>query len=255
MDNFFHILIISAIQGVTEFIPVSSSAHLNLFANFYGFQDQELILNVSAHFGSLIAVILFFKKEILNFSKNKKLFLKIIVASIPLFFFGYTIIEFKLISDLRSLEVIGWMTLIFGILLYLSDKFKLRLKMEEHFTFKNALIIGLFQALAIVPGVSRSGIIITAARLLKFKRQDAAKISFLMSIPALAGVSIFGFNSLINEANILLNLQSILTFIFSLIFSYLTIKYFLIYLKKFDFSLIITYRIILGIFILTFAYL
>ena len=255
MDSLFHILIISAVQGVTEFIPVSSSAQWNHFTNFYGLQDQELILNVSAHFGSLIAVILFFKKEILNFSKNKKLFLKIIVASIPLFFFGYTIIEFKLISDLRSLEVIGWMTLIFGILLYLSDKFKLRLKMEEHFTFKNALIIGLFQALAIVPGVSRSGIIITAARLLKFKRQDAAKISFLMSIPALAGVSIFGFNSLINEANILLNLQSILTFIFSLIFSYLTIKYFLIYLKKFDFSLIIAYRIILGIFILTFAYL
>ena len=255
MENFFQIFVISIIQGITEFLPVSSSAHLNLISNFFELQKESLMLNVSAHTGSLLAVLLFFKKEIIDFGKNKKLFFKIIFASIPLFLFGYLIIKYNLVSDLRTYKVIGWTTIIFGILLYFADKCDLGQKIQDNFTTKNAFIIGFFQVLALIPGVSRSGIIMTGARFLKFNREDSAKISFLMSIPALAGAAIYGIYTLIGEGNFLLNISSIITVGLSFIFSYITIKYFLIYLKRFNFNLIIGYRLILGAIILSMVYL
>ncbi len=255
MENFLHIILISIIQGVTEFVPVSSSAHVNLLSKLFGYQDVELLINVSAHFGSLIAVVFFFRNELFEFAKNKNLFLKIIISSIPLFLIGYYLIKYGLVSNFRTLEVIGWTTIIFGLLLYISDKFKVKQNMKNNFTLKNALIVGLFQVLALVPGVSRSGIIITGARFLKFNRTDAAKISFLLSIPALGGWSVYGFYELLIENNIILNTGVILTTLFSFIFSYLTIKYFLVYLKKFNLSVFVAYRIILGAILLIVSYL
>tara|TARA_Y100001970_G_scaffold213499_1_gene260951 strand:- start:3367 stop:4134 length:768 start_codon:yes stop_codon:yes gene_type:complete len=255
MENFLHIILISIIQGVTEFVPVSSSAHVNLLSKLFGYQDVELLINVSAHFGSLIAVVFFFRNELFEFTKNKNLFLKIIISSIPLFLIGYYLIKYGLVSNFRTLEVIGWTTIIFGLLLYISDKFKVKQNMKNNFTLKNALIVGLFQVLALVPGVSRSGIIITGARFLKFNRTDAAKISFLLSIPALGGWSVYGFYELLIENNIILNTGVILTTLFSFIFSYLTIKYFLVYLKKFNLSVFVAYRIILGAILLIVSYL
>ena len=255
MENFFQIFVISIIQGITEFLPVSSSAHLNLISNFFELQKESLMLNVSAHTGSLLAVLLFFKKEIIDFGKNKKLFFRIVFASIPLFLFGYLIVKYNLVSDLRTYKIIGWTTIIFGILLYFADKCDLGQKIQDNFTTKNAFIIGFFQVLALIPGVSRSGIIMTGARFLKFNREDSAKISFLMSIPALAGAAIYGIYTLIGEGNFLLNISSIITVGLSFIFSYITIKYFLIYLKRFNFNLIIGYRLILGAIILSMVYL
>ena len=255
MENFFQIFVISIIQGITEFLPVSSSAHLNLISNFFELQKESLMLNVSAHTGSLLAVLLFFKKEIIAFGKNQKLLFRIIFASIPLFLFGYLIVKYNLVSDLRTYKIIGWTTIIFGILLYFADKCDLGQKIQDNFTTKNAFIIGFFQVLALIPGVSRSGIIMTGARLLKFNREDSAKISFLMSIPALAGAAIYGIYTLIGEGNFLLNISSIITVGLSFIFSYITIKYFLIYLKRFNFNLIIGYRLILGAIILSMVYL
>ena len=106
MENFFQILIISIVQGVTEFLPVSSSAHLNLLSSLFNFKENELIINVSAHIGSLLAVIFFFKNEISNFGKNKKLFTKVVIASVPLFLFGYLFVNYNLVSELRTLKVI-----------------------------------------------------------------------------------------------------------------------------------------------------
>ena len=255
MENILQILLISLIQGVTEFIPVSSSAHVNILSRIFGYKDIELVINVSAHFGSLIAVIFFFKKEIFHFSKNKNLFFKIIIASVPLGTVGFFLIKYEIVSNLRTFEVMGWTTIIFGLLLYISDKFKLNQNIENNFTFKNSIIIGFFQILAIIPGVSRSGIIITGSRFLKFNRIDSAKISFLMSIPALGFWSIYGFYDLIRQNNNFLNISAILTAFLSFIFSYLTIKYFLVYLKKFNLSLFVVYRLILGVMILLVAYL
>ena len=255
MENIFEVLIISIIQGITEFLPVSSSAHLNLISNLFGFKEEELLINISAHLGSLFAVIYFFKKEILNYTKNQKLFLRVILASLPLFFFGFLIVNYNLVPGLRTYKIIGWTTLIFGILLYLADKFKANKSIKKNFTTKNAVIIGFFQILALIPGVSRSGIIMTGARILNFKREEAAKISFLMSIPALAGTGFFGLYALIIQDSPMLNMSSIITIFFSFIFSYLSIKYFLIYLKRFNLNLIVGYRIILGLAILSVVYL
>ena len=255
MENILQILLISIIQGVTEFIPVSSSAHVNLLSKIFGYQDVELTINVSAHFGSLIAVVFFFRKEIFEFAKNKNLFFKIIISSIPLGVVGFFLIKYEIISSLRTLEIMGWTTITFGLLLYVSDKFKLNQNIEKNFSIKNAIIVGCFQVLALVPGVSRSGIIITGARFLKFNRIDSAKISFLLSIPALGGWSIYGFYDLIRQNDELLNISAILTAFLSFVLSYLTIKYFLVYLKKFNLNLFVVYRVVLGIVLLLIAYL
>ena len=255
MENIIQILLISIIQGIAEFVPVSSSAHINLLSNLFNYEKIELAINVSAHFGSLVAVLFYFNKEIYNFSKNKNLFYKVIIASIPIFIIGYILIELKIISNLRTIEIMGWTTIIFGILLYISDKFKIKLKMKNNFTFRNAIIIGFYQTLALIPGVSRSGIIITGARFLKFNRIDAAKISFLLSIPALGAWSLYGCFDLIKQNDQILTVSSILTAFLSFIFSYITIKYFLIYLKKFNLNLFVIYRLILGIILLSIVYL
>ena len=255
MENIIQILLISIIQGIAEFIPVSSSAHINLLSNLFNYEKFELAINVSAHFGSLIAVLFYFNKEIYNFSKNKDLFYKVIIASTPIFIIGYILIDLKIISNLRTLEIMGWTTIIFGIFLYISDKSKIKLKIKNNFTFKNAIIIGFYQTLALVPGVSRSGIIITGARFLKFNRIDAAKMSFLLSIPSLGVWSLYGFFDLIKQNDQILTMSSILTAFLSFVFSYITIKYFLIYLKKFNLNLFVVYRLILGIILLSVVYL
>tara|TARA_Y100001970_G_scaffold293870_1_gene444107 strand:- start:1201 stop:1968 length:768 start_codon:yes stop_codon:yes gene_type:complete len=246
MENILQIFLIAIIQGITEFVPVSSSAHVNLLSNLFNYEKIELNINVSAHLGSLIAVLFYFYKEISNFARNKDLFYKIIIASIPILVVGFILIEFEIISNLRTLEIMGWTTIVFGILLYLSDKFEIKLKIQNDLTVKNAIIIGCYQTLALIPGVSRSGIIITGARFLRFNRVDAAKISFLLSIPALGIWSIYGFFDLIRQNDEILIVSSVLTTFLSFIFSYITIKYFLIFLKKFNLNLFVIYRLILG---------
>ena len=255
MENFLQIIFISIIQGVTEFIPVSSSAHISILSKIFGYQDVELIISVSAHFGSLVAVIFFFKKEILEFFKNKDLFFKLTISSIPLGLFGFILLKYNIVSYLRSLEVIGFTTIIFGLLLYISDKFKIKQSLRSNFDIKAALAIGFFQVLALVPGVSRSGIVITGARFLRFNRVDSAKISFLLSIPALGAWSLYGFYDLAQKDNNLLNIGAFLTTFLSFIFSYLTIKYFLVYMKKFNLSIFVIYRVLLGSILLIMAYL
>ena len=255
MENILQILLVSIIQGITEFIPVSSSAHVNLLSKIFGYQDVELIINVSAHFGSLIAVIFFFRKEVFKFTKNKDLFFKIAIASIPIGIIGFFLIKYEMISNLRTIEMIGWTTILFGLLLYVSDKFQLKMNIKDNLNFKNVMLIGSFQVLALIPGVSRSGIIITGARFLNFNRADSAKISFLLSIPTLGGWSLYGFYDLIKQNNEMLNIGALLTVFLSFLFSYLTIKYFLVYLKKFTLSLFVAYRVIMGIILLLVVYL
>ncbi len=249
------VLILSFVQGITEFLPISSSSHLILISKFINFQEQSLSIDVSLHIGSFIAVLVYFYKDILNFIENKKLFLKIIVSSIPVMLTGYLLIKTNLIQDLRSIKVIGWMTLIFGFLLYVSDKCKLNNNIKKDFNYKSALIIGLFQVISLVPGVSRSGVTLTAARLLNFKRYDSAKISFLLSIPTLGAVSAFGIINIINENDTIFSTLNLLSIFFSFLISFTTIKYFLEFLKKFSLNFFVIYRIILGIILLYFAYL
>tara|TARA_Y100000591_G_scaffold22670_1_gene16673 strand:+ start:510 stop:1337 length:828 start_codon:yes stop_codon:yes gene_type:complete len=249
------ILILSLVQGITEFLPVSSSSHLILISNFVNFENQGLSIDVSLHIGSFIAVLTYFYKDISNFFKNRELFIKIIISSIPVILIGYILVQTNFIEEIRNIKVIAWMTIIFGILLYISDRFKLEKEIKTNFNLKAALIIGFFQAISLIPGVSRSGITITAARLLNFKRFDSVKISFLLSIPTLAAVSIYGLNNIITRENLNFSIINLFSIFVSFLFSFFTIKFFLEYIKKFNLNLIIAYRILLGLVLLYFAYL
>ena len=248
------ILILSLVQGITEFIPVSSSSHLIIISEYLFFDNQSLSIDVSLHIGSFLAVLTYFYKDFLNFIENKDLFIKIIISSIPIMTLGGILIQTSLIDQLRDIRIIGWMTLFFGILLYFSDKFTMNKNIKNDFNIKTALIIGFFQMISLVPGVSRSGITITAARLLNFKRFDAAKISFLLSIPTLAAVSLYGLNNIFYSPNLQFSILNIVSVFFSFVFSYFTIKYFLFYLKNFSLHIFVVYRVILGGIILILAY-
>ena len=249
------IFILSLVQGITEFLPISSSSHLVLLSNYFNFENQGLSIDVSLHIGSFLAVLSYFSKDIINFLNNKKLFFKILISSIPVMVVGVFLVQTNLIEKIRNIEIIGWTTFVFGILLYVSDKFKLNKNIENNFNFKSAVFVGLFQVLSLVPGVSRSGITITAARLLNFKRFDSLKISFLLSIPTLAAVSIFGLKNLISNENIDLTMFNIVSIILSFIFSLITIKFFLKYVRTFNLNIFVIYRLILGLLLIFLSYL
>ena len=249
------IFILSFIQGVTEFIPISSSSHLILMSNLLDFENQSLSIDVSLHIGSLFAVLAYFYKDIISFVENKTLFLKIFISSLPVMIVGFLLVETEIIYQIRDIKIIAWTTLIFGFLLYLSDKFKLEKNLEKNFSYKSAIFIGLFQILSLVPGVSRSGIAITAARILKFNRVDAAKISFLLSIPILSAVSFFGLKNLIISENIYFTKLNLISIFLSFLFSLITIKYFLRYIIKFNLNIFVFYRIFLALVLFIFAYL
>ena len=249
------IFLLSLIQGITEFIPVSSSSHLILFSNYTNFEEQSLLVDVSLHIGSFLAVLCYFYKDILDFVKNKILFLKILISSIPVMLIGFFLVETNLIENLRNIKVIAWTTLIFGIILYFSDKCDLSKNIESNFSFKSAIFIGTFQILSLIPGVSRSGITLTAARILNFNRFDSTKISFLLSLPTLGAVSLFGLKNILSSNNINFSIMNLLCIILSFLFSILTIKYFLHFVKKFSLNIFVIYRVLLGVILLFLSYL
>jgi len=255
MISSVEILILAAIQGIFEFLPVSSFAHLVFISKYYVFNNQNLLIDICLHLGSLVAIILYFRKDLFNFIKNKNFLIRILAGTVPIIPVGYILYQTDLINDLRSLEVIGWMSLIFGVLLYLSDRTKITKKIGADFTNKSAIIIGLFQVLSLVPGVSRSGITITSGRLLGFSRFDSAKISFFLSIPTLGAASFLGIYNVYKEGSSELNFLAIIAIIFSSIFSYITIALFLNFIQKFSLNIFIIYRIILSICILAIVYL
>ena len=249
------IFILSLIQGVAEFLPVSSSSHLILISNYLKFENQSLSIDVSLHIGSFIAVVVYFNKDIKKFFKNKIVFYKILLSSLPVMIVGFFLVELDIINKIRNLEVIAWTTLVFGILLYISDKCKVEKNINDNFDYKSVIYIGLMQILSLIPGVSRSGIAITTARLLNFKRTEAAKISFLISIPILGAVSIFGLKNLFFSDSIEFTKLNLLSIIISFFFSFLTIKFFLRYIEKFSLNLFVYYRITLGLVLIFLAYL
>ena len=255
MLSSIEILILAAIQGISEFLPVSSAAHLIVVSKYYAFINQSLLIDICLHLGSLIAIIFYFRDDLFNFIKNKNFLMKILIGTIPIIPVGFILYQTEFIYRLRDLEVIGWMSLIFAIFLYVSDKSKITKKIDTAFTNKSAIFIGLFQILSLIPGVSRSGITITSGRLLGFDRFDSAKISFFLSIPTLTAASLFGINNIYKEGSAELNFLAIIAVIFSFIFSYITIALFLNFIKKFNLNIFIIYRIILSLLILALVYL
>jgi len=246
-------VILSLIQGISEYIPVSSSAHLILFSDFFNSYKSSVLMDASLHLGSLIAIIHYFFRDLVNFSNNKKILNLLVIGSLPLIIVGYFFYEYNIYENLRKVEIIAWSTLVFGILLYFSDKFFVSKSFEKNLNIKNIIKIGLFQMLALIPGASRAGIVITGSRFLNFNRYDAAKISFILSIPALLGASVLTLKDSFVKDEIT-NSNIILGIFFSYIFSYLTIKYFLIFTKHFSLNIFVIYRLLLSLILFYFIY-
>ena len=252
-QNIIEIIILSAIQGISEFLPISSSAHLILVSSLYEFKSNSLLIDISLHLGSLLAIIYFFRNELLDTKNNKRLLGLIILGSIPLIIVGYILYSTNFIYALRDVKVIAWTTLIFGIVLYIADKNRFDKKISTNLNFQSILFIGLFQILSLVPGVSRAGITITAARILKFNRLDSSKISFLLSIPALSGASFLGLKDVLNQP-LDLNYLVLIAITSSFIFSFLPVKFFLIYINKFSMNAFVIYRVVIALILFSLIY-
>ena len=245
-QNIIEVIILSAIQGISEFLPISSSAHLILVSSLYEFKSSSLLIDISLHLGSLCAIVYFFRNELLDVKNNKRLLSLIIIGSIPIIVVGYILYSTGLIYSLRNIKIIAWTTLIFGILLYIADKSRFDKKISANLNFQTIIFISFFQVLSLIPGVSRAGITITAARILKFNRVDSSKISFLLSIPALSGASFLGLKDLL-EQPIEFNYLAIIAIGTSFIFSFVTVKFFLNYINKFSMNAFVIYRIIIAL--------
>ena len=253
-SNIIEIIILSIVQGISEFLPISSSAHLNIVEVIFEFNSNSLMIDVSLHLGSLLAIIFYFRKELLDLKNNQRLLSLIIVGSIPIVIAGYTLSNTGLINLLdNNLKIIAWTTLIFGIILYIADKSKFDKKISSNLDFKTMFYIGLFQVLALIPGVSRAGITITTARLFRFNRFDSSKISFLLAIPAIAGASVLQLKNVF-EHSFEINYLILISVTLSFLFSYFTVKLFLEYINKFSLKIFVIYRIVISIILFILIY-
>lgn len=254
LTNIIEIIILSLVQGISEFLPISSSAHLNIVEVIFKFNSNSLMIDVSLHLGSLLAIIFYFKKELLNLRNNQKLLSVMIIGSIPIIVAGYTLSTTGLINLLEdNLKIIAWTTLIFAIILYFADKSKVKKKLSSDLNLKTIFFIGIFQTLALIPGVSRAGITITAARFFKFNRFDSSKISFLLAIPAIAGASVLQLRNVVGQS-FEINYFIFISISLSFLFSYFTIKFFLEYVNKFSLNIFVIYRIIISIILFIIIY-
>ena len=225
LENIIEVLLLSAIQGVSEFLPISSSAHLILVSSLYEFKSSSLLIDISLHLGSLFAILYYFRMDLLDVKNNKRLLSLIVVGSIPLIIFGYVLYSTGIIYELRNVKIIAWTTLIFGIILYIADRNRFDKKISSNLNYQSILFISVFQILSLIPGVSRAGITITAARILKFNRLDSSKISFLLSIPALSGASFLGLKDIFYQS-VEFNYLVFIAIFTSFVFSFVTVKFF-----------------------------
>jgi undecaprenyl-diphosphatase len=252
-SNIIEIIILSLVQGISEFLPISSSAHLIVVSTLYKFESSSLLIDVSLHLGSLLAIIFFFRKELIDLRNNQKLLSLMFFGSIPIIIVGYILYKTELIYLLRDIRIIAWTTLVFGIILYIADKSRFDKKISSNLNLKIILYIGLFQILALIPGVSRAGITITAARIFKFDRFDSSKISFLLAIPALTGASVLRLKDVISQS-FEFNYLILIAIILSFLSSYFTVKFFLEYINKFSLNIFIIYRIIVALILFIIIY-
>ena len=252
--------IIGFIQGVTEFLPISSSGHLVLISEVSSWNDQGLFTDIAVHGGTLIAVLIYLRKEIIKIIKNffqlksfhNIILFKIILATLPAVIVGFFIYSYIEIY-FRNLKVVAWASIIFGIILYFSDKKDNKNNSWDQISFKNAFIIGLFQIMAFIPGSSRAGVTITGARFLGINRTNAAIFSMLLSIPIILASLTLSFldltNNSINEVNLQ---QSFFAAIVACITALLSIHFMMSLIQKTNFNLFIIYRICLGFVLLVF---
>ena len=256
--DLIQIIVLSLLQGFTEFLPISSSAHLILPSQMFGWADQGLAFDVATHIGTLAAVILYFRRDVFvitrgwlttGFSKqvdtNARLAWAIVIATIPAGLLGLFCGDW-IESNFRSSEVIAYSTITFGLLLLAADRMASEHKDIVQMTLTAALIIGIFQAFALIPGTSRSGITITAALFLGFGRQSAARFSFLISIPLILAAGLLKITELVEQtAQVDWSEIGLAAFI-SAISAYVCIYFFLAMINRIGMLPFVVYRLALG---------
>ncbi len=262
-----HILLLSILQGLTEFLPVSSSGHLILFSKFTTFPDQGVDLDVAVHVGSIMAVMIYFSEYIYEMivgvlktycipsfkNKGSKLFWLIVLGTIPAVIAGLALKTYGM-EWLRNPQIIGWTMLGFGIVLYIADKVGMTIRKVDHLTALDAILIGLAQCLALIPGTSRSGITITMGRFLGLERREAAKFAMLLSIPTIAAAGLLVSYELYQQDNLALIMNAIDSVTYSFIASILAIYIIMWWLKKSTFLPFVIYRLFLGSFLILNSY-
>lgn len=262
-----HIVIIAVIQGLTEFLPISSSGHLILLPKLTALDDKGYALDVAVHVGSLAAVVLYFWTDMKKAfgglprlllgkadTEGSKLALLLLITSIPVIALGFLLKVTGLYQDLRSLAVIGWTMLVFGIVLYWADQFGETRKDQSDFGFVDAMVVGVWQAIALIPGTSRSGITITGARFLGYTRHDAAKLSMLMSVPTIiaSGALVAGEAFYKADADVLR--EGALAAVISFVAALLALGIMMRLLRTVSFTPYVIYRVVLGLILLFIAY-
>ena len=264
------VIILAIIQGIAEFLPISSSAHLIIFRDLFGMGagsvsgDLALAFDIALHFGTLLAIVVYFFKDFLNMvlsgltkgvkTKDGRLFWYIVVATIPAAIVGI-LFEDVIEEFIRSnFILIGTALIVMGIIIYLADKFSKQEKDFDKMGFKDAILIGCSQVFALIPGFSRSGTTIAAARSLKLEREDAAKFSFYLSAPVVLGAVVL---SVFDSATVTAITSNLSIFIIGVgvafISGLLCIEFLLRYIKKNDFKLFMWYRVILGIIVIIYT--
>lgn len=263
----FQLLLIAVIQGITEFLPVSSSGHLILLPNLTGLEDQGQVIDVAVHVGTLMAVILYFRRDVALAlsglpdlirgrlsSPGARLAGLLIVATIPVVIAGFVLKISGLSDQLRSVAVIGWAMLGFGVLLYWADQRTAQARQAENWNMRDAITMGLWQAVALIPGTSRSGITITGARFLGYQRSDAARLSMLMSIPTIiASGTLLGLE-VAKTANAQAARDGAIAAGFAFVAALLALSLMMRLLRSVSYTPYVIYRIGLGLVLLWIAY-
>tara|TARA_A100000171_G_C2131575_1_gene147119 strand:- start:1130 stop:1942 length:813 start_codon:yes stop_codon:yes gene_type:complete len=262
----YQIIVLSIVQGLTEFLPVSSSGHLILVPEVLGWADQGHEMDVAVHLGTLGAVLLYFRKDVQkmfkgffkllrgNLDEGGKLSLYLVLGTLPAIIFGLTISHYGT-GGMRTIAFVGWTTTLFGLLLFAADKIGALEKGFTDLTPFRVFLIGLGQAIALLPGTSRSGACLTMARFLGFKRQDAARFAFLLSIPAIiAAASLTGFKMYVHGTHFHLYTDAFYAMVISFFVGLFAINFMMKWLSSSDMKPFVIYRLCLGGILLAWAY-
>ncbi|HEX6103356.1 MAG TPA: undecaprenyl-diphosphate phosphatase [Alphaproteobacteria bacterium] len=263
--SLLQIVVLSVVQGLTEFLPISSSGHLVLVPYLTGWPDQGLALDVAVHVGTLAAVLIYFWRDVLallrgffrlfagQVTREGRLALYILAATIPALAIGFAL-EKLAGGTPRRIEVVAWAMIGFALVLWFADRVGMRVKKLEHMTLSQALVVGLAQPIAFIPGTSRSGITMVAARLMGYEREEAARFSFLLSIPAIVAAGLYEGLKLAGSGNTAALSGAGLALIFSAVTGLAAIAFLMRWLRRSSFAPFVVYRLILGVGLLVWLY-
>jgi undecaprenyl-diphosphatase len=260
------LIVLALVQGITEFLPVSSSGHLNLIGELTSWSDQGILIDIAVHMGTLIAVIAYFRREVWQMivgfflllrgrvTPDGRLALFLIIATLPAVIAGFFVLRSGMVSALRGAEIVAWANLFFALVLYATDKIGMTVKRLEHMETGGALAIGIAQVFSLIPGASRAGVTMSMARFLGYERKDAARFSMLLSIPTIIGAAAASIYEVVALGDVALGYDMALAAGLAAIAAFATIAAFMRLLEHMTLTPFVIYRLLLGAVLLGWIY-